>query len=685
MNLSCLHRARERVVRWVDQALPSAYRTGDAEKLRIGRLTINSAIIVFFAGSTYSLVYLAMGLPLPAMAPGQAFFTAPLAFLMFRWTESTKIAGNLMAMTCFYGVAGVIFTTGGINATGLCWFYFAPLIATMIGGCRSGLFWYGVSLATIVLLYCLDDYYPFPTTPIPDAFESTYRLIIAVGLITVVVAAALSFGAAQKVSATKLQSATAIAEQACEKAELAHASAMLVVNNVAEGLVMVRLDGTFANDPSARFCDWFEPPEAGQTIWDWLQGYDQTLADSLEVGWEQLSYDWMPIELGIDQLPSRFHHDGKEFRLGYRPVLLGDRLEHILVICTDITSELEAERASEVQREQMAIFSHFVRDPKSLLEFVKESDRLVSKLTCGQGSDAEQRRWIHTLKGNCGLFGMHQFARWIHELENELRDENGGCTNTQRDLIAAQWTSIRGRISTIIDIERADQISIDKKAYDAAVQAAENGESSENLAMMMRQWSWDKVSKRLELIAERARQLAQRLGKEHLEVDVLAEDIRQPQCDGWNAFWSSVVHVVRNAIDHGIESADERAQLGKDSSGHVHLKAQESSDLFVFEVADDGGGINWVKVAARCKMLGLPCETEDELADAILADGLSTKETVTEISGRGVGMAAVKEACQMLGGQIEIESEPHTGTTFRFIFPSSEKAALTPQLAPSNA
>ncbi|OYP35195.1 ATP-binding protein [Rhodopirellula sp. MGV] len=677
MNLSCVQRACERVVRVVDQALPSAYRTGDAEKLRVGRLTVNSAIIVFVAGTTYSLVYAVMGLPLPALAPGQAFFTAPLAFLLFRWTESTKIAGNMMALTCYVGVGGVLFTTGGINATGLCWFYFAPLIATMIGGCRSGLFWYSVSVATLVFLYWLDDYYLFPTTPIPAAYESTYRLIIAVGLITVVVAAGLSFGAAQKVSAQKLQSATELAEQACVKAELAHASAMLVVNNVAEGLVMVRLDGTFANQPSTRFCDWFDLPESGQTLWGWLQSYDQALADGLELGWEQLSYDWMPIELGIEQLPSRFHYDGKEFRLGYRPVHLGDRLEHLLVICTDITSELEAERASEVQREQMAIFSHFVRDPKSLIAFVKESDRLVSKLTSGKGSDAEERRWIHTLKGNCGLFGMNQFSRWIHQLENELCEEVGGCTNSQRDLIAAQWTSIRSRISTIIDIERADQISIDKEAFEATLLAAENGASSEALAMMMRRWSWDRVSKRLELIAERARQLAQRLGKEELEIDVLAADIRQPHCESWNAFWGSVVHVVRNAIDHGIEPIDERIQLGKDANGRVRLRAQEFPDLFVFEVADDGAGINWVKVAARCKKLGFPCETNDEMANAILTDGFSTKETVTEISGRGVGMAAVKEACQMLGGEIEIESKPNEGTTFRFIFPSFDKANTT--------
>ena len=185
-------------------------------------------------------------------------------------------------------------------------------------------------------------------------------------------------------------------------------------------------------------------------------------------------------------------------------------------------------------------------------------------------------------------------------------------------------------------------------------------------------------TKRLELLAERAEKLADRLGKSGLEVRVESGDVRRPPGEAWNSFWNSIVHVVRNAIDHGVEPPEERVQIGKSAEGHLVLRASEQvDDTFIFEVADDGAGINWVKVARKCRALGLDCDNPKQLQEAVFCDGLSTRDTVTETSGRGVGMAAVREACQMLGGEIEIESVAGQGTTFRFIFPPAHAAAST--------
>src|SRR5262249_37493392 len=87
------------------------------------------------------------------------------------------------------------------------------------------------------------------------------------------------------------------------------------------------------------------------------------------------------------------------------------------------------------------------------------------------------------------------------------------------------------------------------------------------------------------------------------------------------------------------------------------------------EITDDGRGIGWDAVATKAKAAGLPYATRSDLVAAVLTDGISTKEVVSDISGRGVGMAAVREACAALGGVVEIDSEPCVGTTIRCCFP----------------
>ena len=658
------------VGRSISLLLPPNYRQGDANQIRLGRLVVYSAVVVFLAGCFYTTIYLALGIRLAATGPGQAILIVPLSLWLFRRTQSILLAGNLIAFTCTLGVGMVVLGTGGVHSPALPWFYFGPLIAMMTAGRRSGIAWYAIVTVVAFVFGLLGNSSILPTSEIPKDLDAIHDVAVAVGLITVVTSAAWSFSYTQEIASNKLGEATKLAEHACGKAEMARANAMLVLDNVNDGLAIVDLDGRLVGEASARFREWFGQTTSDSTIWQWLNTKSKTLAESLEVNWEQLRSDWMPLELGLEQLPKRFDVDGRFFKLNYQPVVVDDELHHILVICSDITAELEAEHANEIQREQMAIFTRFVRDPRNTRNFLCEADRLVAKISGGAGTPTEERRWIHTLKGNCGIFGLNTFARWLHHLEDELTNDFDSCGNSCRDMVASQWTAIRARLSSIVDIERTDQITVDRDVFESTIQAAEAGVPSAELARAMRRWTWDHVGKRLELLAERAKNLADRLGKSGLIVSIESDEVRHPPGEAWNAFWSSIVHVVRNAIDHGVEPPEERIRLGKDAAGQLSLRAnKDEDDTFIFEVADDGAGINWIKVARKCEILGLNSDCPRKLHEAVFVDGMSTKEVATETSGRGVGMAAVREACRALGGDIEIESTDGKGTTFRFTFP----------------
>ncbi len=142
-----------------------------------------------------------------------------------------------------------------------------------------------------------------------------------------------------------------------------------------------------------------------------------------------------------------------------------------------------------------------------------------------------------------------------------------------------------------------------------------------------------------------------------------------------DALGEPLTHLIRNLVDHGIEPPEERRRAGKAEEGTVTLRAYHEAAQIVIEAADDGRGIDTGKLTRKAVALGLlaPAEAEKiSAADAgrlLFLPGLSTAETVTETSGRGVGMDAVKTAVEAMKGTIEIQSVPGRGASFRLRLP----------------
>jgi len=131
-----------------------------------------------------------------------------------------------------------------------------------------------------------------------------------------------------------------------------------------------------------------------------------------------------------------------------------------------------------------------------------------------------------------------------------------------------------------------------------------------------------------------------------------------------------IVHLLRNAIDHGIESPEERIAKGKSKEGHVILKAYQEGNNVIIEVADDGEGINTDKVKQKAVEKGLVSFDEasnmskNDVINLLFKPGMSTAKVVSDISGRGVGLDVVKTKIESLGGSVEVESETNRGTRF---------------------
>ena len=125
-----------------------------------------------------------------------------------------------------------------------------------------------------------------------------------------------------------------------------------------------------------------------------------------------------------------------------------------------------------------------------------------------------------------------------------------------------------------------------------------------------------------------------------------------------------MVHLVRNSCDHGIEPPSERIQNGKQEQGTVNLKASQEGSMLIIRIVDDGKGMDRQRLYEKGIKAGLDLKSpeDDAVLDVIFLPGLSTKEKVTDISGRGVGMDVVKTAIQELGGNIQVKSQPNEGS-----------------------
>jgi two-component system chemotaxis sensor kinase CheA len=205
------------------------------------------------------------------------------------------------------------------------------------------------------------------------------------------------------------------------------------------------------------------------------------------------------------------------------------------------------------------------------------------------------------------------------------------------------------------------------RLFNGMAQLERNARDLQEAVMSIRMMPMDYVFSRFPRLV---RDLAAKLGKEvelvtfgqATELDKsLIERIIDP-----------LTHLVRNSLDHGIETVEARRAAGKDSTGQLVLSAAHHGGNIVIEVSDDGAGLRRDKILAKAAKQGMQVSesmTDDEVWNLIFLPGFSTAEQVTDVSGRGVGMDVVKRNIQAMGGHVEISSQAGKGSTTRIVLP----------------
>ncbi len=438
-----------------------------------------------------------------------------------------------------------------------------------------------------------------------------------------------------------------------------------ILDNVTFGFVVVDQEGKVQPGFTKSCADLFgQELTAGDDLVELLGVSGSTSDPMIRMGLIQVFDDFMPTEVTVEQIPSQFKVNGARIRTEYRAIRSeGGEVESVLITVSDVTSLWNAERATA----RNAALIRILQQKQAFAAYVADSRGRVT--SCLEALDDQNyvRRSIHTIKGNSASYGIVDVAETAHTIE--------GAETIEASHIELLGAELEKFLSENQDVLGADlvngspsvEVRAEERQYLRLILDPFDVEAMESWGhRMLHLPAGDIVGPLDTLVAGLAERLDRRVDFHVEGADtVMDPTIMQPVL-------STITHMLRNAVDHGLETEGERGE--KPATGRLSTKFSCDDTNWVVEVEDDGRGIDVQRLTERAVERGDISQADaDAMADSeklnlIFLDGLSSRHEATELSGRGVGMAAVKEAAESKGGHVAVTSGPN-GTRFRIEVP----------------
>ncbi|MEL6186015.1 MAG: Hpt domain-containing protein, partial [Myxococcota bacterium] len=237
----------------------------------------------------------------------------------------------------------------------------------------------------------------------------------------------------------------------------------LVLDNVEQGLVTLDPKGRLQTQRSARFDEWFGAQAEGTGFGQVISGRDEKAGAFFHIAWDEVEEGIMPLDVNLSQLPHRVKVGGATLHLDYRCIskLSDDVPDQTLVMVSDITQQLERERAEAAEREFASVFRHLMKDRSSFLDFFTEAASIVGRIEDAAAQDPKELfRAIHTLKGNCAIYGLERMAQLCHEIETAMVDESRGPSENERRSVTGLWRELSHKVGSLIDDGGQQRINV---------------------------------------------------------------------------------------------------------------------------------------------------------------------------------------------------------------------------------
>lgn len=407
------------------------------------------------------------------------------------------------------------------------------------------------------------------------------------------------------------------------------------------------------------------------------------------VGEDAMMYDFNS-HLLVSEMTLQFaDKPDKLLELDWDPIVdENDVVTKLMVTVRDVTSLKALQAEAESQKQELMMIGEILAvDGDKFNEFVEGSTRFIDQCRdiISQTSEkeagtlAELFRNIHTVKGNARTYGLKYLTETVHEVENtfdKLRKNEEMPWEPQSLLHELQFADDAVKRYASIFSEKLGMgggrggsgVKVDKKLVDALmtkIAALEGVHLPDNVVSIVRDTYHTLVAIEAKPISEiisdvvvSVKSLAKELDKAEPEIKIDDGGVfirNEAQAMLNNTF----MHLLRNAMDHGIELPAVRKEKGKPEQGRILVKAKQDQDKLIIAIKDDGKGMAIGHIFKKAVELGMYAADAArppaaEVANLIFASGFSTAEAVTEVSGRGVGMDAVKQFLESEGGGIKV-------------------------------
>jgi Na+/proline symporter/HPt (histidine-containing phosphotransfer) domain-containing protein len=452
-----------------------------------------------------------------------------------------------------------------------------------------------------------------------------------------------------------------------------------ILDNVVFGFLVVARDLT-VGDGRTRSCAELLATDVvtGRRLPELLRMSDaEELA--FQLGVEQLFDDLLPEDLAAQQLPQRFEQPGGRVIRAEARAVRDERgaVSALLFTLSDVT-RLEA---AEHENEENRAILNIVRQRSAFEAFLDETKAHLSSARAAitTGDDVTVRREAHTIKGNAATYGVSSVVRVVHEVE-----EHPIIVESHLDEIHEAFRGFLDAHASVLgvsmDHERARTWTVTEGDIDVLARVASTlgDEERAPLEQWLREVTLVPARDLLGPVEELVASVADRRGKS-VTLTVDGGDVRMDTALTRRVL-QSTVHLLRNCVDHGIEEPEGRG--AKATTGTIRFSIAASPSEYTLRISDDGRGIDGDAVARSA--VGRGVLTEDEAARLtpaekvalIFADSVSTASEVSDISGRGVGMSAVKADIEAVGGRIVVDTVLEEGTTFTLTIPRPPRVTV---------
>jgi signal transduction histidine kinase len=401
----------------------------------------------------------------------------------------------------------------------------------------------------------------------------------------------------------------------------------------------------------------------------------------------ELNSECFPRELVV--MPEGADH-AKVLEIDWSPIV-DDRqkVEKMLICVRDVTEIRQLRLDAERNQREFTILNEiititeerFIRFIQKAFEYLQENEFFIQKEAEGTQQVAK-RIFVnyHTLKGTARTYHMRLLATETHDVEHFLTAFLKGQQPWNRVELMAGVERMKTCLNTYEKVAREKlQWKLDKKTIkfdrNDLVRLIPHIRELESEVLSTRGKATLATigTKLLESVYTRLADIILEAGR---GLDSIARDLdkRSPEIiltpnhflmiDDWaDRLHGTVTHILRNAIDHGIEKPDERRQNGKDETGHIFVSTQIENGFLRIDLQDDGRGLNLISIEKLGRERGLiPAGAVDDMTIAmcIFQSGFTTKDAITEVSGRGVGMDAVRSHIEEHGGRVALELDSNS-------------------------